>query len=83
MRQITTDEIVRILCGDISTLDEALEDIQTNNDTKGRSNEPNTAPVEKQENKQGLPSDDIGFSIGQNSRTKHRRYNTNRVTTHQ
>lgn len=33
MRQITTDEIVRILCGDISSLDEVLEDIQTKNDT--------------------------------------------------
>lgn len=82
MKEITTDEIIRILCGDISTLDEALEDIQTTNDTKGWSNEPNTASVEKQKNKQGLPSDDIGFSIGQNSRTKHRRHNTNSANAH-
>ena len=33
MKQITTDEIVRILCGDISTLDEVLEDILIKNDT--------------------------------------------------
>ena len=39
MRQITTDEIVRILCGDISTLDEALEDIQTKNDTSDDTSE--------------------------------------------
>lgn len=39
MRQISTDEIVRILCGDISTLDEILEDIQTNNDTSEDDND--------------------------------------------
>ena len=33
MRQITTNEIVKILCGDISILDEVLEDIQTKNNT--------------------------------------------------
>lgn len=33
MRQITMDEIVRILCGDISTLDDVLEDIQIKNNT--------------------------------------------------
>ena len=33
MRQITTDEIVRILCGDISTLDEVLEDVRVKNNT--------------------------------------------------
>lgn len=36
MRQITTDEIVRILCGDISALDEVMENIPTKNDTKKR-----------------------------------------------
>ena len=83
MKEITTDEIVRILCGDISTLDEALEDIQTKNDTKGWSNEPNTASVEKQKNKQGLPSDDIGFSMGQDNRAEHtRRHNTNSANAH-
>ena len=39
MRQITTDEIVRILCGDTSTLDEVLEDIQIKNDTKNNTSE--------------------------------------------
>lgn len=38
MRQITMDEIVRILCGDISTLDEMLEDVQTKNDTSEEDN---------------------------------------------
>lgn len=33
MRQITTDEIVRILCGDISSLDEVLEDVRVKNNT--------------------------------------------------
>lgn len=33
MRQITTDEIVRILYGDVSTLDEMLEDVQVKNNT--------------------------------------------------
>lgn len=33
MRQITTDEIVKILCGDISILDKVLEDTQTKNNT--------------------------------------------------
>jgi len=39
MRQITVQEIVRILCGDISTLDEVLEDIQIKNDTKNNTSE--------------------------------------------
>lgn len=39
MKEITTDEIVRILCGDISTLDEVLEDIKTNNDTSEDDND--------------------------------------------
>lgn len=33
MKEITTDEIVRILCGDISTLDEMLEDVEVKNNT--------------------------------------------------
>lgn len=39
MRQITTDEIVRILCGDVSTLDEVLEDVRVKNNINENTNE--------------------------------------------
>lgn len=39
MRQITMDEIVRILCGDISTLDEMLENVQVKNNTSEDDND--------------------------------------------
>ena len=39
MKEITTGEIVKILCGDVSTLDEVLEDIQTKNDTSEDDND--------------------------------------------
>lgn len=41
MRQITTDEIVRILCGDTSSLDEVLEDVRVKNNTNEDTNEDN------------------------------------------
>lgn len=39
MKEITTDEIVRILCGDTSTLDEMLEDVQVKNNTSEDDND--------------------------------------------
>lgn len=39
MKEITTDEIVRILCGDISTLDEMLEDVEVKNNTSEDDND--------------------------------------------
>lgn len=45
MKEITTDEIVRILCGDISTLDEVLEDAQIKNDTSEDDNDDSSRVV--------------------------------------
>lgn len=45
MKEITTDEIVRILCGDTSTLDEVLEDVQTKNDTSEDDNDDSSGVI--------------------------------------
>ena len=51
MKEITTGEIVRILCGDISTLDEVLEDVQTKNDTSEDDNYDSSRVVQLGESK--------------------------------